>query len=152
MARQVLRLIAEQIEELDVKIVAIEPALGDHPGHGADHCHRPRSDVPDPSAFRSGRAFAAWLASCRARPLPAARPASAGSASAASTLSGVLLVNGARAVLLCSKAGRPIRGWHPLRTRKHRLVAAVALANRTARIAWAIMRKEDTYRHAAAVA
>jgi transposase len=39
-----------------------------------------------------------------------------------------------------------------LLSRKPRLVVAVALANKTARVAWAIMSRQDTYRHAAAPA
>jgi hypothetical protein len=39
-----------------------------------------------------------------------------------------------------------------LLNRKPRLVVAVALANKTARIAWAIMSRPDLYRHAAAAA
>jgi hypothetical protein len=39
-----------------------------------------------------------------------------------------------------------------LRGRRPRLVVAVALANKTARIAWAIMTKKDSYRFAAATA
>src|SRR5258708_2533134 len=56
------------------------------------------------------------------------------------------------AVLLRSKAGRADPWLASLRTRKHRLVVAVALANKTARIAWAIMSRGDTYRRAAAAA
>jgi transposase len=36
--------------------------------------------------------------------------------------------------------------------RKPRLVVAVALANKTARVAWAVMSRQDTYRHAAVAA
>ena len=63
-----------------------------------------------------------------------------------------LLVNGAHAVLLRSKVGKSDPWLASLRTRKHRLVVAVALANKTARIAWAIMSKGDTYRRATAAA
>jgi hypothetical protein len=36
--------------------------------------------------------------------------------------------------------------------RKPRLVVAVALANKTARVAWAVMSRQDIYRHAAVAA
>ena len=39
-----------------------------------------------------------------------------------------------------------------LRSRKPRLVVAVALANKTARVAWAVMSRQDTYRRIAVAA
>ena len=63
-----------------------------------------------------------------------------------------LLVNGAHAVLLRSKAAKVDPWLLALRGRRPRLVVAVALANKTARIAWAIMSKQDTYRRTTAAA
>jgi hypothetical protein len=60
--------------------------------------------------------------------------------------------NGAHAVLLRSKAAKLDPWLVALRARKHRLVVAVAVANKTARIAWAIMSKQETYRHAVVTA
>ena len=51
-----------------------------------------------------------------------------------------LLVNSAHTVLLCSKQAKTDPWLTSLLSRKPRLVAAVALANKTARVAWAIMR------------
>ena len=59
-----------------------------------------------------------------------------------------LLVNSAHTVLLCSKQAKTDPWLESLLGRKQRLVAAVALANKTARVAWAIMSRQDTYRHA----
>jgi transposase len=47
-----------------------------------------------------------------------------------------LLVNSAHTVLLCSKAAKADSWLTSLLNRKPRLVVAVALANKTARIAW----------------
>jgi len=63
-----------------------------------------------------------------------------------------LLVNSAHTVLLCSKAAKTDPWLMSLLGRKPRLVAAVALANKTARVAWAIMSRQDTYRPVAAAA
>ena len=63
-----------------------------------------------------------------------------------------LLVNSAHTVLLCSKAAKVDPWLTSLRGRKPRLVVAVALANKTARVAWAVMRRQDTYRRAAVAA
>ena len=54
--------------------------------------------------------------------------------------------------LLRSKAAKVDPWLLALRGRRPRLVVAVALANKTARIAWAIMSKQDTYRRTTAAA
>jgi transposase len=54
--------------------------------------------------------------------------------------------------LLCSKAAKADLWIISLRGRKPRLVVAVALANKTARVAWAIMSRQDTYRRIAVAA
>ena len=54
--------------------------------------------------------------------------------------------------MLRSKAAKANAWLTQLRERKHRLVVAVALANKTARIAWAIMSGTEPYRPAAAAA
>jgi transposase len=63
-----------------------------------------------------------------------------------------LLVNSAHTVLLCSKAAKTDPWLTSLLSRKPRLVVAVALANKTARMAWAIMSRPDLYQHAAVAA
>jgi transposase len=55
-------------------------------------------------------------------------------------------------VLLRSNAGKADPWLMALRGRRPRLVVAVAVANKTARIAWAIMSKQDSYRFAATAA
>jgi transposase len=52
-----------------------------------------------------------------------------------------LLINGARANLLRSKATNADPWVIGLRRRRPSLVVAVALANKTARIAWAVMQR-----------
>jgi len=61
-----------------------------------------------------------------------------------------LLVCGAQAVLLRSRAPKADPWLISLLGRRPRLVVAVAVANKMARVAWAIMKKEETYRRAAA--
>lgn len=165
MARQVLRVIAEQIDELDTRIAAIEgqimawhksnpvsQRLATIPGIGPIIATVIAATVPDPGAFRSGREFAAWLGLVPRQNATGGRSHLGGISKRGDSYIRRLLINGAHAVLLRSKTGKTDPWLASLRTRKHRLVVAVALANKTARIAWAIMHNEDTYRHAAAVA
>src|SRR5262249_17243074 len=56
-----------------------------------------------------------------------------------------LLINGASANLLRSKATKADPWVIGLRRRRPPLVVAVALANKTARIAWAVMLREKVY-------
>jgi len=62
-----------------------------------------------------------------------------------------LLIHGARSVLLhaARKTDARSRWLQGLMARRHRNVAAVALANKNARIAWALLAHEQSYRPAA---
>ena len=63
-----------------------------------------------------------------------------------------LLINGASANLLRSKATNADPWVIGLRRRRPSLVVAVALANKTARIAWAVMHRHENYQRVAAAA
>ena len=63
-----------------------------------------------------------------------------------------LLINGASANLLRSKATKADPWVIGLRRRRPPLVVAVALANKTARIAWAVMRRQREYQPRAVAA
>ena len=164
MARQVLRMIAEQIDELETRIAAIEAQimawhksnpmsqrLATIPSIGPIIATAIAATVPDPGEFRSGREFAAWLGLVPRQNSTGGKARLGGISKRGDSYIRRLLVNGAHAVLLRSKAAKVDPWLIALRSRRPRLVVAVALANKTARIAWAIMRKEETYRHAAAV-
>lgn len=59
-----------------------------------------------------------------------------------------LFIQGARAVMLRrAKQTSGLRAWlEKITSQKHHNVAAVALANKIARIAWAVLSKPETYR------
>jgi transposase len=61
-------------------------------------------------------------------------------------------VTGAHAVLLRYKPARLDPWLMGLLRRRPRMVVAVAVANKMARIAWAIMSRNDSYRSATAAA
>ena len=164
-ARQVLLAIAEQIAELETRIAAIEAQimawhrsnpvsqrLATIPSIGPIIATAIAATVADPGEFRSGREFAAWLGLVPRQNSTGGKARLGGISKRGDSYIRRLLVNGAHAVMLRSKAAKVDPWLIALRGRRPRLVVAVALANKTARIAWAIMRREDTYRHAAAVA
>lgn len=105
--------------------------------------------VADPNIFRSGREFAAWLGLVPRQNSTGGKARLGGISKRGNSYLRRLLVNSAHTVLLCSKQAKTAPWLTSLLSRKPRLVAAVALANKTARVAWAVMCRQDTYRHAA---
>lgn len=162
MARQVLRILADQIDALSRRIAAIEAQimtwhksnptsqrLATIPSIGPIIATAIVATVADPNEFQSGREFAAWLGLVPRQNSTGGKARLGGISKRGDSYLRRILINGAHAVLLRSKAAKADPWLISLRARKHRLVVAVAVANKTARIAWAIMSKQDTYRHAA---
>ena len=108
--------------------------------------------VPDPSAFRSGRDFAAWIGLTPKDHSTAGRTRLGGITRAGDEQLRSVLIVGATAVLrqVREGRGRPSAWLTALIARKPPKLAAVALANKTARIAWKLMVSGDRYRPAAA--
>ena len=164
-ARQVLRILADQIDALSRRIVAIETQimawhksnpmsqrLATIPGIGPIIATAIAATVVNAGEFRSGREFAAWLGLVPRQNSTGGKARLGGISKRGDSYLRRILINGAHAVLLRSKAAKVDPWLTSLRARKHRLVVAVAFANKTARIAWAIMSKQDTYRHAVVTA
>lgn len=105
--------------------------------------------APDLATFRRGRDFAAWLG------LVPKQHSTGGKARLGKTSKmgqrdiRTLLVSGAMAVLQAvERFDTPNNGWlKRLLTRKPRMVAAIALANKMARGLWAMLTKQEDYRN-----
>ena len=164
-ARQVLSVIAKLIGDVGKKIAALEARilawhkshavcrrLATIPGIGPMTATAIAAAVPDPSAFRNGREFAAWLGLAPRQSSTGGKARLGGISKQGDGYLRRLLINGAHTALYWSKAAKADPWIISLRARKHPLVATVALANKTARIAWAVMSKEETYRQRAVVA
>jgi transposase len=163
--RQVLKVIVNQIEntqaavgKLEMQLVAwhknnpVSQRLATIPGVGPVIATAIAATVADPNTFRSGREFAAWLGLVPRQNSTGGKARLGGISKRRDSYLRRLLVNSSHTVLLCSKAAKTDPWLVSLLKRKPRLVAAVALANKTARVAWAIMTRHDTYRRAAAAA
>jgi transposase len=162
-ARQVLKVIVSQIADIQTGIAELETQvlawhknnpvsqrLATIPGIGPIIATAIAATVADPTTFRSGRDFAAWLGLVPRQSSTGGKARLGGISKRGDSYLRRLLVNSAHTVLLCSKAAKTDPWLTALLGRKPRLVVAVALANKTARVAWAIMSRQDTYRHVAA--
>src|SRR5262244_2733046 len=108
--------------------------------------------VVEPSGFRSGREFAAWLGLVPRHNSTGGKHRLGGISKRGNPYLRRLLINGASANLLRSKATNADPWVIGLRQRRPSLVVAVALANKTARIAWAVMHRHENYQRVAAAA
>ena len=111
------------------------------------------ANVANPKAFRSGRNFSAWIGF-----VPKQHRAGGASSSAVSVSKGDrylrgLFVAGALAVIRYAKIhGTKYRPWvAALLARRPTKVAAIALANKLARMAWAMMATGERYNYPAAL-
>jgi transposase len=103
--------------------------------------------LPDPSAFKSGRNFSAWLGLTAKDHSTGGKQRLGGITRAGDKKLRSVLVTGAMAVVqqLQRKRRQP-SGWlGELVKRKPPKLAAVALANKTARIAWKLMVSGEAY-------
>ena len=164
-AHAVLAVLATQIEQLDAAVAALEKQLM------AFHKSNPMSrrlatisgigpiiataiatTVTEPGQVRSGREFAAWLGLVPRQNSTGGKTRLGGISKRGNRYLRRLLINGASANLLRSKATNANPWVIGLRRRRPNLVVAVALANKTARIAWAVMQHKEDYQRMAVAA
>jgi transposase len=108
--------------------------------------------VPDPKAFRSARHFAAWTGLTPREDSTAGKHRPGRISRQGDEALRRLLVLGATAMIRLAKSGRGSPWLMELLKRRPPKLAAVALANKMARIAWALMVSGAAYRGAAAAA
>lgn len=100
-------------------------------------------------AFKSGRQFAAWLGLVPRQYSSGGKIRLLGISKRGDGYLRRMLIHGARAVIRHMNPKRAVTGWlAQLSTRAHHNVVIVALANKLARIAWAILYRERTYSEA----
>jgi transposase len=141
-----------QIGELDAKIMT---------WHRADECSRRLAKIPsvgpigavllkmktpDPQLFRSGRQFAAWIG-LTPKDHSTAGKVKLGSITRAGDegLRSVLVAGATAVIQHAQRGGKPSPWLAGILKRKSPKLAAVALANKTARIAWKMMVTGETY-------
>jgi transposase len=165
-ARPIFALLAEQLAAVQARLAELDRKLAKL--HADNAMSRLLAAIPgvgvitalsfalkvEPNQFRSGRHFAAWLGVTPKESSTAGRQRLGGISRAGNERLRQLLVVGATAVIKTAKPGRKgASAWLlNLLERKPRKLAAVALANKMARIIWAMMTRGEAYRPASAIA
>ncbi|MBS4017550.1 MAG: IS110 family transposase [Dechloromonas sp.] len=144
--------LATAIERLEARIVAwhrtndVSRRLATIPGIGPITASAIAAAVPDGSMFRSGRQFAAWLGLTPKAHSSGGKDRQVGISKQGDGYIRRLLVVGATSVMRLARQDNASRQWAAkLLARKSAKLAAVALANKTARIAWAVMTRGEIY-------
>jgi len=159
-AQAMFALLGERIAELGGTLAELDRELGAQ--HKANPVSRQLAEVPgigplgaltlaltvDARQFKSGRHFAAWLGLTPKENSTAGKQRLGGISREGNERLRQLLVLGATSVIRAVRPGsRLATPWLlGLLGRRPRMVAAVALANKMARIVWAMMTSGEAYR------
>ena len=148
-----LLLVKNQILEMDRRILVchrsseVSRRLAEMPGVGPLLATALVATIPDPRAFSSGRNLAAWIGLVPKQNSSGGKERLGGVTKQGNRYLRSLLTVGALAVIRYAERHGTKRPWIlKLLARRSTKVAAVALANKMARMAWAIMAKDEPYR------
>ena len=163
LAREVLQTLATHLRELETKLAALDRrlvaltrtdpicrVLSEVPGIGPVIATAFAATVPDAQAFRSGRHLAAWLGLVPRQHATGGKVRQLGLSKRGDGYLRRQLIHGARA-LVWRTPGREGKLWswiNGLRQRRPFNVAVAAVANKLARILWALLRHGEAYRAA----
>jgi len=151
--RDQLEMVKHQILDADRRILAwhrlseVGQRLDDIPGVGPLIATALAASVPDPHAFKSGRDLAAWIGLVPRQNSTVGKERLGHFSKAGNRYLRMLLVVGALSVIRRAKqVGYARRPWlTKLLDRRSTMIAAIALANKNARTAWAMMAQGTCY-------
>jgi transposase len=160
-ARTMFRLMLDLLEELDGRISELDKEIARRaredaiarrlmtiPGIGPITATAIAALAPPLETFAKGRDFAAWLGLApQQRSTGGKQKLGAISKMGERTLRRLLIIGSSAVVLQASKRGAPKGSWlEQMMARKPRMLVTVALANKTARIVWAVLTRQEDYK------
>jgi transposase len=141
-----LKALDEQVEQLEAQIRAwhrdneSSRKLETIPGVGPLTATALVASMGDARSFANGRQLAAWLGLVPRQRSSGGKPTLLGISKRGDSYLRTLLIHGARAVIRAAQRKPASSGWlQQVLKRRNPNVAAVALANKNARIAWALL-------------
>ncbi len=166
-ARSILMILLDQIAALDSQIAILDKEIARRaredetarrlmtiPGIGPITATAITALAPPPGTFAKGRDFAAWVGlTPRQHSTGGKQKLGAISMMGERTLRRLLIIGSSAVVLQACKRGAPKGSWlEQMLARKPRMLVTVALANKTARIVWALLTGEEVYKAPVAAA
>ena len=144
----------EQVRALEAQILAwhrgseLSQRLEQIPGIGPLAATALVASIADARAFRNGRQVSAWLGLVPRQNSSGGKRTLLGMSKRGDVYLRTLLIHGARSAIFAAQhRGHGESAWlRELLKRRHANVAAVAVANRNARIAWALLAHDREYR------
>lgn len=162
--RELLSGLYDELLAMETRVAALNRQLTAHadvddrvrqvqqvPGIGPVSASAVLASVGDAKQFQSGRDFAAWLGLVPSQHSSGGKSRLGGISKRGDVYLRTLLIHGARACVTASegKSDRRSRWIQGLMTRRNKNIATVALANKNARILWAMLSRHEEYRAAA---
>lgn len=158
--RRLLERLTDNLKEMDRQVNELEAQirtwhnenaasrkLADIPGIGPITASAIVATVGDASEFKNGRQMAAWMGLVPRQCSSGGKQLLLGISKRGDTYLRTLLIHGARAVTRFAEKKAEPDGWlRKLMARRNKNVAAVALANKNARIVWALLAKDRMFR------
>ena len=158
--RQLLQRLGDHLKDLDRQATELDEqiktwhrgseaskTLARIPGIGPLTASALVASIGDASSFKNGRQLAAWLGLVPRQHSSGGKPRLQGISKRGDTYLRTLLIHGARSVIrVATGKTTPMHCWAVnLVERRNKNVAAVALANKNARIVWALMTQNREY-------
>jgi len=141
-----LKVLQQQVDEIEAQIKAWHRAseasqrLEKVPGIGPLTATALVASVGDAKNFDNGRQFAAWLGVVPRQHSSGGKPTLLGMSKRGDAYLRTMLIHGARSVIYRATQRADADSWLvKLTTRRNKNVAAVAMANKTARTVWALL-------------
>lgn len=158
--RQLVERLTDNLKEMDRHVNELEAQiqlwhreneasrkLAEIPGVGPITASAVVATIGDAREYKNGRQLAAWLGLVPQQNSSGGKQVLLGISKRGDTYLRTLLIHGARAVIrYASTQAEPDSWLRKLMARRNKNVAAVALANKNARIIWALLTKNGVFR------